>query len=191
MFKSVSLHCIYHRKGFLCNGGTKNVIIFIYPQNYYVILIVIVLGMPSLHPAPNPCIAFILTFCVCVFLFWVLVSAALLLVLRTTTSISSSCTIWFGVWYLFFHVKGCVLSWQGQAQEFWTLAFGLGTYFDNVLLDLGEPPCVLPLAVHLDLRHLPETQGYLGLLSVPCTHTQTLQKLWGGVDECGGWPIRF
>ena len=137
MFKSVSLHCIYHSKGFLCNGGTKNVIIFIYPQNYYVIRIV--LGMPSLHPAPNPCtlhrIIYFDFLCVCVF--WVLISAALLLLLlllllRTNhkqrlSRLHAGVTIWFGVWYLFFHVKGCVLSRQGQAHEFWTLAFGLGT----------------------------------------------------------------
>ena len=35
-------------------------------------------------------------------------------------------------------------------------------------------PHVLPLAVHLDLGHLPDTQGYSGILSEPCTTTQTL-----------------
>ena len=52
---------------------------------------------------------------------------------------------------------------QGQAQELWTLVFGLGTSFDNVLLELGEISCVLPLAVHLDSGPLPNTQrGVLG-----------------------------
>ena len=40
------------------------------------------------------------------------------------------------------------------------MVFCLGTYYDNVLLELGQLPCVLPLAVHLDLGHLPDTQGY-------------------------------
>ena len=53
------------------------------------------------------------------------------------------------------------------------------TVLDNVLLDHGGLPCVLPFAVHLDLGHLPDTQGYLGLLSEPCTPTQT-QKVRGG-----------
>ena len=39
------------------------------------------------------------------------------------------------------------------------------TVLYNVLLDHGGLPCVLPFAVHLDLGHLPDTQGYLGLLS--------------------------
>ena len=30
---------------------------------------------------------------------------------------------------------------------------------DSVLLEHGELPCVLPLTVHLDLGHLPDTQG--------------------------------
>ena len=38
-------------------------------------------------------------------------------------------------------------------------------FFDNDLLKHGRLPHVLPLAVHLDLGHLPDTQGYLGLLS--------------------------
>ena len=43
------------------------------------------------------------------------------------------------------------------------------TVLDNVLLDHGGLPCVLPFSVHLDLGHLPDTQGYLGLISEPCT----------------------
>ena len=39
----------------------------------------------------------------------------------------------------------------------------------NVLLEHGELPCVLPFDFHLDLGHLPDTQGYLGLLPEPCT----------------------
>ena len=35
-------------------------------------------------------------------------------------------------------------------------------------------PYVLPLTVHLDLEHLPNTLGYLGLLSELCAPTQTL-----------------
>ena len=50
----------------------------------------------------------------------------------------------------------------------------LKTFFYNVLLELGGLPHVLPLAVHLDLGHLPDTQGYSGILSEPCTTTQTL-----------------
>ena len=42
-----------------------------------------------------------------------------------------------------------------------------------VLLEHGELPCVLPFDVHLDLGHLPDTQGSLGLLSEPCSPTQT------------------
>ena len=42
---------------------------------------------------------------------------------------------------------------------------------DNVLLEHVGLPCVLPFAVHLDLGHFPDTQGYLGLLSEPCTPT--------------------
>ena len=30
---------------------------------------------------------------------------------------------------------------------------------DNVLIEHGGPPCVLPFAVHLALGHLPDTQG--------------------------------
>ena len=48
------------------------------------------------------------------------------------------------------------------------------TVLHNVLLDHGGLPCVLPFTVHLDLGHLPDTQGYLGLLSEPCSPTQTL-----------------
>ena len=55
-----------------------------------------------------------------------------------------------------------------------SLVYGLDHgVLDNVLLDHGGLPCVLPFAVHLDLGHLPDTQGYLGLLSEPCSHTQT------------------
>ena len=43
---------------------------------------------------------------------------------------------------------------------------------DNVILDL---PCVLPYAVHVDLEHL-ETQGYMGLLSEPCTPVVTITQ---------------
>ena len=42
----------------------------------------------------------------------------------------------------------------------------------NVLLEHGELPCVLPFDVHLDLGHLSDTQGYLGLLPEPCTPTE-------------------
>ena len=41
-----------------------------------------------------------------------------------------------------------------------------------VLLEHAELPFVLPSAVHLDLGHLPDTQGYLGLLPEPCYPTQ-------------------
>ena len=33
---------------------------------------------------------------------------------------------------------------------------------DNVLLEHGGLPCVLPFSVHLDLGQLPDTQGYSG-----------------------------
>ena len=42
---------------------------------------------------------------------------------------------------------------------------------DDVLLEHDGLTHVLPLTVHLDLEHLPNTQGYLGLLSEPCTPT--------------------
>ena len=45
------------------------------------------------------------------------------------------------------------------------------------LLEHGELPCVLPFDVHLDLGHLPDTQGYLGLLPEPCNPTQGFKKL--------------
>ena len=35
------------------------------------------------------------------------------------------------------------------------------TVLDNVLLDHGGLPCVLPFTVHLDLGHHHDTQGYL------------------------------
>ena len=54
---------------------------------------------------------------------------------------------------------------------------GFDTVTVTVILEDGELPCVLPLDVHLDLGHLPDPQGYSGLLSEPCTTTQTLQKL--------------
>ena len=38
----------------------------------------------------------------------------------------------------------------------------------------GVLPYVLPLVVHLDLGYLPDTQGYSGFFSEPCTTTQTL-----------------
>ena len=36
-----------------------------------------------------------------------------------------------------------------------------------VLLEHGELPCVLSFDVHLDLGHLPDTQGYFRLLPEP------------------------
>ena len=40
--------------------------------------------------------------------------------------------------------------------------FGLWIFFDNVLLEHGELPCVLPVAVHHpDLGHLPDTHEIL------------------------------
>ena len=42
----------------------------------------------------------------------------------------------------------------------------------NVLLEHGKLPCVLSFDVHLDLGHLPYTQGYLGLLPEPCNPAQ-------------------
>ena len=58
---------------------------------------------------------------------------------------------------------------------------------DNVPLEHGGLPCVLPYAVHLDLGYLPDTQGSLGLLSEPCTPTQTFKKFWGGVVGWWWW----
>ena len=52
---------------------------------------------------------------------------------------------------------------QGQAQEFWTLVYGLWTSFDNVLLEHGELPCcILTLAVYLALGHFPVPDTQLG-----------------------------
>ena len=51
------------------------------------------------------------------------------------------------------------------------MVYGLRTSFDDVLLEHEELPCVLPLDVHLDLEDLPDTQGYLGLVSEPYTPT--------------------
>ena len=48
---------------------------------------------------------------------------------------------------------------------------GTTSKIDDVLTEHGGLPYVLPLAVHLDLEHLSNTQGYLGLLSEPCTPT--------------------
>ena len=76
---------------------------------------------------------------------------------------------------------------QGQAQEFvlWFCSWGFfcgdgmtqGYFFsvyDNALLEISGLPHVLPLTVQLDFGHLPDTQGYLGLLSEPYTPSQTL-----------------
>ena len=52
------------------------------------------------------------------------------------------------------------------------------TVLDNVLLYHDGLPCVLPFLVYLDLGHLPDTQGYLGLLSEPCIPTQTFWVGW-------------
>jgi len=52
--------------------------------------------------------------------------------------------------------------------------------------------CFLPFAVHLDHRHIPETQGYLGLLTEPYTTPQLplpVMELWMG--DCCGWPNSF
>ena len=46
---------------------------------------------------------------------------------------------------------------------------------ENVLLKHGGLPCILSFAVHLDLGHLLETQGYLGLLPEPCTPVNSTQ----------------
>ena len=41
------------------------------------------------------------------------------------------------------------------------MVYGLGTSFDfDWLFEHGEIPCVLPLAVHLDLEHIPNILRY-------------------------------
>ena len=52
------------------------------------------------------------------------------------------------------------------------MVYGLGTSFDSVLLEHRELPCVLHHVGHMDLGHLPDTQGglqpkFLGW-GVPC-----------------------
>ena len=53
----------------------------------------------------------------------------------------------------------------------WTRPFQ--TVLDNVLLDHGWQPSVLPWAVHPDFGHPPVTLEFLGLLSEPFNTTQT------------------
>ena len=65
-------------------------------------------------------------------------------------------------------------SWFCSWFDLWYMVHGIKTVLDNVLLDHGGLPCLLPITVHLNLGHPPDTQGYLGLLSEPCTPTQTL-----------------
>ena len=67
---------------------------------------------------------------------------------------------------------------QGQAQN--------SIVLDKVLLVHGGLPCVLPFAVHHELEHLPDTQGYLGLLS-QCFHPDPSESYGVG----WWWPIRF
>ena len=52
----------------------------------------------------------------------------------------------------------------------------LKTVLNNVLLEHVGLHCVLPYALHPDLRHPPDTQEYLGLLSEPFNTTQTFYK---------------
>ena len=54
----------------------------------------------------------------------------------------------------------------------------------DVLLEHVGLPCVLPFAVHLDLGHLPDTQGYFGLLSELLTPAQPSKSY--GVVVVGG-----
>ena len=44
----------------------------------------------------------------------------------------------------------------------------------HLIKHMGELPCVLPYAVHLDLGYCPDTQGYFELLSGPYTPSHTL-----------------
>ena len=74
----------------------------------------------------------------------------------------------------------------GNNLLFCVLVYGFGTSFDDVLLEHGEIPFVLPLAVHLDLGHLPDTQGYLGLVSEPCTQTSKSYRVVGLGGGVGG-----
>ena len=69
------------------------------------------------------------------------------------------------------------LSRQGQAQELWSLVYGLVTSLDIVLFEHGKLPCNLSVTVYLDFGDFPDTQGYLGLLSEPCTPAWTHKKL--------------
>ena len=69
--------------------------------------------------------------------------------------------------------------WRELGAPIWTKYtshFHLGSY-KVIFPGHGGLPCVLPYAVHLDIGYLPDIQGYLGLLSEPCTPTQTLKKL--------------
>ena len=56
------------------------------------------------------------------------------------------------------------------------LAFfnGLKRKIADVLLEHVGLPHVIPVIVHLGLEQLPNTQEKFGLLSEPCTPTQTL-----------------
>ena len=56
----------------------------------------------------------------------------------------------------------------------WHFNNGPKRKIDDVLLEHVVLPHVLSLTVHLDLEHLPNSQGFLVLLSEPCTPTQTL-----------------
>ena len=61
------------------------------------------------------------------------------------------------------------------------LVYGLGTSFDNVLLEHGVLPCVLPVAVYLDLGH------FLGNLSDPCNPAWALKRCEVGGGLVGSW----
>ena len=61
----------------------------------------------------------------------------------------------------------------GDQLDHWLSIRLLKPFFDNVLHAHVWLPCVLPLAVHLDSGHLPDTQGYSGLLFEPSTSSQS------------------
>jgi len=76
-------------------------------------------------------------------------------------------------------LTGLVLDRDKPGIRIWTYGVGMTWGYwlslrliksvpDNVLLEYGGLPCVLSFAVHLDLGHLPDTQGSSGMVSEPC-----------------------
>ena len=72
-----------------------------------------------------------------------------------------------------YEIKAIWFTWKRQAQDFGTLVIVLGLLFNNVLLEHGELPCVLPLAVHLDYGLWKKLRGTCGFYLLPPGPTES------------------